>query len=91
MSMEAFLEQGYGWFTQASFFEYKRPLRLGDTFTVTTWIDAFARKGVRVKFEMVRGNPEKVVCSGWCDYTLVNRHNGRAQPIPQWIAEKYAV
>ena len=89
--MEAFLERGYGWFTQASYFEYKRPLMLGDTFKVTTWIDAFARKGVRVKFEMHRGLPPKIVCSGWCDYTLVSRETGRAQPIPDWIAEIYAM
>lgn len=91
LSMEAFLERGYGWYTQASFLEYKRPLLLGDTFEVTTWIEAFHRKGVRVHFEMHRGSPAKLVCAGWCDYTLVSLATGRAQPIPQWIAEKYAV
>jgi acyl-CoA thioester hydrolase/thioesterase-3 len=91
MSMEAFLERGYGWYTQASFFEYKRPLMLGDTFIVTTWIEAFARKGVRVKFEMHHGTRAKLVCLGWCDYTLVSLEEGRAQPLPEWIAEKYAV
>jgi acyl-CoA thioester hydrolase/thioesterase-3 len=91
MAMEEFLKLGLGWYTQASYFEYKRPLVLGDTFAVTTWVDAFARKGVRVRFEMHRGNPAKLACSGWCDYTLVSLENGRAQAIPGWIAQKYAV
>ncbi len=91
ISMEEFMERGYGWFTKASFFDYKRALKMGDRFTVTTWIEEFQRKGVRVRFEMHRGDPAKLVCEGWCDYTLVSMETGRAEPIPDWVAAKYAV
>lgn len=91
MSMEAFVELGYGWFTKASHFEFKRPLKMGDVFTVTTWIEEFHRDGVRVHFEIHRREPRKLACTGWCDYTLVRLDTGRATPIPEDIARKYAV
>ncbi|MCP5522535.1 MAG: acyl-CoA thioesterase [Verrucomicrobiales bacterium] len=91
MSMEAFQELGYGWFTKASHFEFKRPLKMGDAFLVTTWIEAFHRDGVRVHFEIHRKEPRKLACSGWCDYTLVGMATGRSVPIPADIARKYAV
>lgn len=91
MPMEAFLERGLGWFTRTSHFEYKRPLRLGERFTVTTWIEEFHRDGVRVRFEMHRADPRKLACQGWCDFTLVELETGRARAIPQDIARIYAV
>lgn len=91
MSMEAFVERGYGWFTKASHFEFKRPLKMGDVFTVTTWIEEFHRDGVQVHFEIHRKEPRKLACSGWCDYTLVRLDTGRAVAIPEAIARKYAV
>lgn len=91
ISMEDFMERGYGWFTKASFFDYKRALKMGDRFTVTTWIEEFQLKGVRVCFQMHRGEPAKLICEGWCDYTLVSMDTGRAQAIPDWVVEKYAV
>ncbi len=91
MSMEAFIEQGYGWYTRVAHIEYQRPLKLGDRFAVTTWIEAFQRTGVRVRFEMHRGEPRKRICHGWCDYTLVRLDTGRAVAIPADIARRYAV
>lgn len=91
MSMEAFIERGYGWFTRVSHIEYHRPLKLGDRFTVTTWIESFARMGVRVHFELHRGEPRKRICEGWCDYTLVRLDTGRAAPLPEDVARLYAV
>ena len=91
MAMEEFLARGLGWFVQTSHMEYKRPLRMGDTFRVRTWVESFRRDGVRVGFEILREPAGKVACLGWCDYTLVTISTGRATEIPADIAAKYAV
>ncbi|MCC6232815.1 MAG: acyl-CoA thioesterase [Verrucomicrobiales bacterium] len=91
MGMEEFLKIGLGWYQRSVQMEFKRPLRLGEHFTVTTWIEAMDTDTVRVEFEIRRALNQKICCDGRCDYTLVNLATGRAEPIPDWIAEKYAV
>src|SRR5438874_9263431 len=48
MSMEKFIEAGFGWFVKTAHVEYKRPLGLGERFVVRTWIEAMERTGVKV-------------------------------------------
>lgn len=91
MGMEKFLEIGLGWFQRSAHVEYKRPLKLGDRFTVTTWIQEVVRDTVRVEFVIRRADNNKVSCDGHCDYTLVSLATGRGEVIPDWIAEKYVV
>ena len=94
MSMKAFLELGLAWFQRSAHIEFKRPLRLGDRFTVTTWIEELERDTVRVEFQIHRHEterPAKLACDGHCHYTLVNVATQRAEPIPDWIAAKYGV
>ncbi len=91
MSMEAFLEQGLGWFTRTSHIEYKRPLKLGDQFTVRTWIEELQNRGVRVGFEMIKADGGKLVADGWCDFLLVDLRTGRATALPDAVRTKYAI
>lgn len=91
MAMEEFTARGLGWFVNTSHMEYKRPLRMGDTFRVRTWIESFRRDGVRVQFEILREPNGKLSCAGWCDYTLVMMDTGRAVELPADIVEKYSV
>ena len=94
MAMEEFLKIGLAWFQRSAHIEYKRPLRLGDRFTVTTWIEEMQRDTVRVDFEIRRheaNQTTKLACDGHCHYTLVNVATGRAEPIPDWIAVKYGI
>lgn len=91
MSMEAFGEAGYGWYTRTSHMEYRRPLLLGEAFLVRTWIEEFDRDGVRVDFEIRKKTTGKLVCDGWCHYTLVSLTTGRAEAIPEWVVDKYAI
>lgn len=91
MSLEDFTAQGFGWFVHTLHVEYKRPLKLGDVFQVTTWVDEVFVDAVTVRFEMRRGDPGKLACDGWARYTLVETASGRATRIPPWILEKYAV
>jgi YbgC/YbaW family acyl-CoA thioester hydrolase len=91
MSMEEFLKLGLGWVVKTAHLEYKRPLGMGERFTVRTWVESISGSDVRVGFEMIKGPQAKLACSGWCLYTLVNLETGRAQRVPDAVAEKYAV
>jgi acyl-CoA thioester hydrolase/thioesterase-3 len=91
MGMDDFLRLGLAWFQTAASIQFKRPLRLGERFIVTTWIENMDRNSVRVDFEIRRMDNDKLCCEGNCHYTLVNVGTNRAENIPDWIAEKYAV
>ncbi len=91
MPMEEFLKLGLAWYQRSAHVEFKRPLRFGDRFTVTTWIEGMDADTVRVDFEIRKLEPLKISCDGHCHYTLVNVATGRAEPIPAWIADKYAI
>ena len=91
MSMEEFIQAGYGWFTRTTHFEYKRPLVLGERFVVRTWIAEMDKDTVRVDFEIRKQANGKMASDGHCYYTLVDLKTGRATPIPDWIREKYAI
>ena len=91
MAMEEFLKLGLGWYIKTAHLDFKRPLVLGATFIVRTWVDAVLRHGVKVRFEIVRLKTGKLSCDGWFDYTMVNLKTGRAETIPPSIVEKYSV
>ena len=91
MGMPEFMARGLGWFVKVGHIEYKRPLKIGEWFTVTTWIEEIERYSVRVEYEISKKANGKVAASGFCIYTLVNIENGRAQAIPEDIATKYSI
>jgi NAD(P)-dependent dehydrogenase (short-subunit alcohol dehydrogenase family) len=49
------------------------------------------KDGVRVQFEIYKKSNRKLVSDGYCVYTMVNMATGRAEVIPPFIIEKYAV
>lgn len=91
MSMQEFALEGLGWYIKTAHLDYKRPLRLGERFTVRTWVDAIRRSEVAVKFEIVRQSNSKLCCDGYFDYSMINLQTGRAETIPDRIKEKYAI
>jgi YbgC/YbaW family acyl-CoA thioester hydrolase len=91
MGMAEFLGRGFGWFVKVGHIEYKRPLRIGEWFTVTTWIEEIERESVRVDYDISKKANGKIAASGYCLYTLVSLETGRAQEIPQDIVAKYAI
>ncbi len=91
MSMEEFVQAGYGWVIRTAHVEYKRPLGGGGHFIGRTWIEEMFKDGVRVNFEIVKSASGKLSCDGYFHYTMVNRQTGRAEAIPEWIANKYSV
>jgi acyl-CoA thioester hydrolase/thioesterase-3 len=91
MSMEEFTRAGLGWFIRTAHVDYKRPLLLGEHFSVRTWIDEMLADGVRVEFQILKKANGKLSCDGYFYYTMVNLKSGRAETIPDWIIAKYAI
>jgi acyl-CoA thioester hydrolase/thioesterase-3 len=91
MSMEEFVQHGFGWFVRAAHLDYKRPLGLGEHFIVRTWVEEMFKDGVRVQFEIIKTKTGKVACDGYFHYTMVNLKTGRAETIPEWIVAKYSI
>jgi YbgC/YbaW family acyl-CoA thioester hydrolase len=91
MSMEEFLQQGYGWVVKTAYIDYKRPLTLGDTFLVTTGIVEFKETGCRVEFDIKNKKTGKLCCDGWFDYVMIDTSTGRSVKITQEMIEKYSI
>ena len=91
MGMREFLERGLGWFVKEGHIEYKRPLKMAEWFTVTTWISELEKDSVRVEYEICKKASGKVAAEGYCLYTLVSIQTGRAQAIPEDILAKYSI
>ena len=91
MSMDEFIQAGFGWYIKTAHVEYKRPLLIGEHFLVRTWVEEIFRTGVKVNFEIIKKANGKLSCDGYFDYTMINLQTGRAEAIPDWILAKYAV
>tara|TARA_R110002096_G_scaffold292391_3_gene486914 strand:- start:1703 stop:2125 length:423 start_codon:yes stop_codon:yes gene_type:complete len=91
MSMTEFLDRGLTWFVKAAFIEHKRPLFMGDWMIVKTRIADVQQRGVRVSYEILRRDTNKLSAIGYFDYTLINTETGRATDIPEDIIAKYSV
>lgn len=91
MPMETFLEQGYGWVVRTAHVDYKRPLGLGDTFSVETGIETINPKGARVKFEIVNLKTRKVSCDGWFDYVMIDTNTGKGVKVSEDMIRRYSI
>jgi acyl-CoA thioester hydrolase/thioesterase-3 len=91
MPMGEFVRLGFAWVIRASYLEFKRSLGLGDRFMVRTWIESITKDGVRVRFEIIKKEKNKLSCDGYFDYTMVSLSSGRAENIPDWIIQKYSI
>lgn len=91
MPMSEFQRRGFGWFMAATQMNFKRPLGLGDRFTVRTWIEQFTLIGVKVRFQIERAADGKLSCDGWFDYVMVSIETARAVRLPEDIRAKYSI
>ena len=89
--MEEFTRNGFGWYVRTAHVEHKRPLGLGERFTVRTWVEEILECEVKVQFAIIKKKNGKLACDGYFVYTMINLKNGRAQTIPEWIVEKYSI
>jgi acyl-CoA thioester hydrolase len=91
MGMDEFIAQGLGWFVRTGHIEYKRPLKMGEWFNVTTWVSEVEQDSVKVQFEITKKSNNKIAAEGYCVYTLVSLETGRAKEIPAEVAGKYSI
>lgn len=91
MPMEEFLSQGFGWVVRSAFVDYKRPLGLGDRFSVQTGIESINSRGCRVKFEIKILKTDKVACDGWFDYTMIDISTGKSVKVSDEMILKYSI
>lgn len=91
MSMEQFMQEGYGWVVKTAHVNFIRPLTLGEEFTVTTGITSINEKSARVSYEIVSKKTGKLCSDGWFDYVLVDIQTGRSKPITEAMMEKYSI
>lgn len=91
MSMEEFMNSGYGWVVRTAHIDYKRPMVMGQEFTVETGIESINSKGCRVTFEIKMTNSDKVASDGWFDYILIDIKTGRGTKVTQEMIDKYSV
>ena len=91
MSMQEFVELGLGWVVKSCFIQFKRPLVLGDTIIVRTWIEEVGNTDAKVRFEILKKESGKLASDGYFEYSMVNLKTGRAEKIPQHAIEKYSV
>jgi YbgC/YbaW family acyl-CoA thioester hydrolase len=91
MSMEKFMEMGYGWVVQSVQINYKRPLGLGQLFSVETGIESINHKGCRVTFEITNLKNNKLSTDGWFDFIMIDLKNGRGVAVNQEMIDLYSI
>jgi len=91
MSMEQFMEMGYGWVVKTAHVEFKRPLVMGESFRVTTGIISMDEKTSKVSFSIRSLKTNKICSEGWFDYALIDIKTGRGMKISQEMIDKYSI
>ncbi len=91
MSMESFLESGYGWVVRTAHVDFKRPLILGDVILIRTGILTINEKGCRVQFEMENKRTGKIASDGWFDYVMIDTKTGKGCRVNDEMIKAYSI
>ncbi len=91
MSMESFLESGYGWVVRTAHVDFKRPLILGDVILIRTGILTINEKGCRVQFEMENKRSGKIASDGWFDYVMIDTKTGKGCKVNDEMIKAYSI
>ena len=89
LSMESFIERGFGWLVRSVYMDYKRALKMSDCFLVRTGIKTIDAKKCKVHFEIISKATGKISCDGWFDFVLIDLKTGKGVLIPQDVIEHY--
>jgi acyl-CoA thioester hydrolase/thioesterase-3 len=89
--MEEFFKRGYSWATKSTYLEFNRPLYLGDTIIVRTWVKEIKQKSVKVCFQIQQKGTEEIASEGYFVYILINVRTGKPENIPEDIIKIYSV
>lgn len=91
MSMEKFMERGFGWVVSKVQVEFKRALVIGDRYRVRTGIAEINSKGCRVDFQITASATGKLCSAGWFEYVMIDLKSGKSAQIPQDILSVYSI
>ena len=91
MSMESFLDSGFGWVVRTAMVDFKRPLVLGDVIGVRTGILDINEKGCRVQFEIINKRTGKVASDGWFDYVMIDTRTGKGCKVTEEMIKAYSI
>ncbi len=99
MPMDEFDRRGWSWVVRSASIEHKRPLALGDTAVVRTWVEGIgdraggkrARSLVTIGFEIDNKQSGKLAARGTITYVMVDVATGRPVEIPDFVIERYSI
>nr|WP_256377552.1 acyl-CoA thioesterase [Pedobacter sp. L105] len=91
MSMESFLESGFGWVVRTAYVDYKRPLIMGDLIRIRTGILTINEKGCRVQFEIENVRTRKIAADGWFDYVMIDTNTGKGCKVNETMITAYSI
>lgn len=91
MPIESFFKRGYSWITRSISIEYLSSVFMGETIIVRTWIEAVGKKGVTVKFQMLKKKDLSLATEGTAVFILINAKTGQPEVIPDDIRSKYSI
>jgi YbgC/YbaW family acyl-CoA thioester hydrolase len=91
MPIEEFFKRGYSWITKSISIEYIQSAFMGETIIVRTWIETVGKRGVTVRFQMLKKADESLVTEGKAVFILVNARTGKPEVIPDDVKEKYTI
>jgi len=91
MPIEEFFKMGYSWATKSVFIEFNKPVYLGETIIVRTWVDEIREKSVKVCFQFVKKKTKKVAAHGHGVYVMINIKTGRPEVLPETAVKKYSI
>ena len=91
MSMEEFFKMGYSWTTKAVNLEFNKPISLGETVIVRTWVEEIKKRSVKVCFQILKKGTEEIASEGYFVYVLINAKTGKPEIVPEDIIKIYSV
>ncbi len=91
MPMENFLKMGFGWVVKTVQINFKRPLGLGNNFSVQTGIVSINKKGCKVEFEIKNTDTQKTSADGWFDFVMIDLKTGKGVEVDEEMIEKYSI
>jgi len=91
MPMEEFFKMGYSWATRCTHLEFQKPIFLGETAIVRTWVEEIKQKSVKVCFQILKEEAEQMAAEGYGVFVLINMKTGKPEAIPEIALKKYSI